>query len=306
MSLPAKDPHSIEPYFLVWCDGDGTNTGAPNDSGELQGATISTVTWTVPTGITEVSHNQTTVTIHGVVYAVNTVCTIWLSGGTDGADYALNCRITTSDLRTLDRAITVSVRAKPVSILSQAEASTVLRCDQDDQNMIDLLPLVDGYIEMATGRDWSQDVRIRPEAKSAARMLLVRWHEDPGGMAAGSALGFGLTAALTQLEALALQLKTAGTPDEPLRLVNTNIDGYMAVDASFVLAFSYPMGSGATARVSLGGVTTINTLDVSGRVMTITPVAHLAPNTSYILMIDYAPDIYGRTLYREIAIITAG
>jgi hypothetical protein len=39
--------------------------------------------------------------------------------------------------------------------------------------------------------------------------------------------------------------------------------------------------------------------------MTITPAANLAPNTSYILKIDYAPDVFGRTIYREIAIITA-
>lgn len=192
------------------------------------------------------------------------------------------------------------------NILSFGEAATVLRCEETDKGMIDLLPIVDAYIYQATGRDWSQDETIRLEAKSAARMLLVRWHEDPGGMGAGGALGFGMSAVLTQLEALALQLRTAGTPDEPLRLVNTNVDGYMAVDASFVLAFSYPMDPGATARVHLVGVTTTNTLDVSGRILTITPLADLAHSASYILMIDYAPDIYGRTLYREIAIITAG
>jgi len=192
------------------------------------------------------------------------------------------------------------------NILTELEGAAVLRCDENDQNMLDLLPQVDGYIQYATGRDWTVDSPIRAEAKAAARMLLVRWHEDPGGMGAGGALGYGLAAALMQLEALALQLRTAGTPDEPLILVNTNIDGYMAVDARFVLAFNYPMDPGSTARVHLVGVTTTNTLDVSGRILTITPLADLAHSASYILMIDYAPDIYGRTLYREIAIITAG
>ena len=310
MSLPSKDPNSIEPYFIIWCGEGGINTGGVTDTGELQGATISTVAWTVPTGITEVTHNQQSVTIHGVVYAANTVCTIWLSGGIDGVDYELNCRITTSDSRTLDKAITISVRAKPVTILSQAEAATVLRCEQDDPNMIDLLPLVDGYIRQATGRDWSQDTWVRPEAKAAARMLLVRWHEDPGGMASGSALGYGLAAILTQLEALALQLKTLGTPDEPLAIIITNIDGYMAVGASFVLVFNHKMDASATLLVtledaSLAPVTATNTLDVTGRIMTIKPAADLDPATSYTIVIDYAGDIFGQTLYKEIAFFTA-
>jgi hypothetical protein len=310
MSLPSKDPNSIEPYFIIWCGEGGINTGGVTDTGELQGATISTVAWTVQTGITEVTHNQQSVTIHGVVYAANTVCTIWLSGGIDGVDHELNCRITTSDSRTLDKAITISVRAKPVTILSQAEAATVLRCEQDDPNMIDLLPLVDGYIQMATGRDWSQDVRIRPEARAAARMLIVRWHEDPGGMASGSALGYGLAAILTQLEALALKLATTGTPDEPLAILSTNIDGYMAVGASFVLVFNHKMDASSTSlvtleEVDLSPVTATNTLDATGKIMTITPAADLDPATSYVIEIDYAPDIYGQTIYREISFVTA-
>ena len=91
------------------------------------------------------------------------------------------------------------------SILTTAEAANVLRTTQDDQTMLDLLPQVDAYIKNATGRDWTLDTPISPEAKSAARMLLVRWHEDPGQMAAGT-LTFGLTAALVQLEAIALEL----------------------------------------------------------------------------------------------------
>ncbi len=108
--LASKDPANVEPYFIVWCDEDGTNTGAAADDGELQGATISTVTWTVPTGITKDSSNQNAVTIRGVAYAVNTVCTIWLSGGTAGTDYDILCHITTSDARTLEQTITIPCR----------------------------------------------------------------------------------------------------------------------------------------------------------------------------------------------------
>lgn len=70
--------------------------------------------------------------------------------------------------------------------------------------MLDLLPQIDAYIRMATGRDWTVDSPVNPLAKSAARMVLVMWYENPGMMAGGAtALNFGLTSALTQLEAWA-------------------------------------------------------------------------------------------------------
>lgn len=106
---PAKDPNSVEPYYIVWCSKDGTNTGSALDTGELQGATISSATWTVPSGLTKDSSNQAAVTIRGVNYAINTVTTIWLSGGTAGVDYEVHCRIVTSDARTLDRTVRVRV-----------------------------------------------------------------------------------------------------------------------------------------------------------------------------------------------------
>ena len=109
--LPSKDPDSVEPYFIVWCDKDGTNDGSTSDEGELQGATISTDTWTVPSGITKDSDNTSAVTIAGVTYGANTVCTIWLSSGTVDTEYALSCRITTSDSRTLDKSIVIPVRS---------------------------------------------------------------------------------------------------------------------------------------------------------------------------------------------------
>lgn len=108
--LPSKDPDDIEPYFVVWCDKDGTNSGAVADDGELQGATISTSTWTVPSGITKASDNTDAVTINGVSYGANTVATIWLSSGTNNTDYEIVNKITTSDGRTLSKSITIPVR----------------------------------------------------------------------------------------------------------------------------------------------------------------------------------------------------
>jgi hypothetical protein len=72
-----------------------------------------------------------------------------------------------------------------------------------------LLPLVDTYLANATGYDWAEDpCEIPMEAKSAARMLLAMWHENPAMInMPGSSLGFGLAAVLIQLKALALALQ---------------------------------------------------------------------------------------------------
>jgi len=92
------------------------------------------------------------------------------------------------------------------NILTAAEAANVLRCEVDDLLMLDLLEQVDAYINNATGRDWTLDNPICPEAKSAARILLVRAHEDPGAMSQPvDSLSWGLQACLMQLEALALE-----------------------------------------------------------------------------------------------------
>lgn len=94
------------------------------------------------------------------------------------------------------------------NILTAPEAAAVLRCEETDQVMLDLLSQIDEYIENATGRDWSGDDPVWPTAKAAARMLVVLWHEDPGVLAANvGSLGFGLRATLTQLEALAQRWK---------------------------------------------------------------------------------------------------
>jgi hypothetical protein len=106
-----KDPNSVEPYFFVWCDLDaGTNVSG--DDGELQGATISTKTITAAAGITVDSSSLAAVTVNGVSYAINTVVTVWLSGGTDGVDYNVTCRIVTSDSRTLEKTMVVPVKSQ--------------------------------------------------------------------------------------------------------------------------------------------------------------------------------------------------
>lgn len=94
-------------------------------------------------------------------------------------------------------------------ILTAEEAAIVLRCEEDDPNMLVLLPAIDAYIEMATGRRWQDDDPVHELAKNAARILLVRAHEDPGAMAQPPvSLSWGLAATLTQLEALAYRYFT--------------------------------------------------------------------------------------------------
>jgi hypothetical protein len=196
------------------------------------------------------------------------------------------------------------------NILTAAEAATVLRCDVADANMLQLLPSVDAYIDRATGRDWAVDAVIRPEAKSAARMLLVRWHEDPGGMAAGNALGFGLSAVLVQLEALALLLETDGVPDEALAIAANNLADKMNIAANLVLIFNHPMAAGAVNQVVLKDssgvvVASTNTLDITSKILTINPDANLTAGSTYTIVITAAADAYGQTLTADLIFTTA-
>lgn len=196
------------------------------------------------------------------------------------------------------------------TVLTAAEAARVLRLEASDGIMLDLLPQVDAYLEQATGRDWTGDDPIHSQAKVAARILLVRWYEDPGALANEAVLGLGFSAALTQLEALALELETTGAPDSPLKLVRTNIQGDMAVGASLVLVFSHALASGATGLVTLASaagasVTVTNNLDATSKILTVNPDSDLNPATSYQLSLDDVPDAYGRTLATEIGFTTA-
>lgn len=88
------------------------------------------------------------------------------------------------------------------NVLSAVEAALFLRCDVDDQVMLQLLPLVDEYLLSATGHDWAADATIHPAAKSAAGMALITWYDNPGlvGMAPTAMLGL-----VMQLEAEALK-----------------------------------------------------------------------------------------------------
>ena len=83
-----KDPDEIVNFGIDWVDYLGSET-------------ITGSSWTVPSGITEVSSAFT-----------DTQATIKLSGGTLGATYRVTNRITTSAGETVDQSIDVEVIEK--------------------------------------------------------------------------------------------------------------------------------------------------------------------------------------------------
>ncbi len=80
-----KDPDAVLPYKIDW-------------SAWLAGATISTSSWIVPSGLAKDSDSFT-----------STIATVVLSGGTAGETYRVTNRITTNDGRTDDRSISLRV-----------------------------------------------------------------------------------------------------------------------------------------------------------------------------------------------------
>ena len=85
---PNKDPDEVLDYEIDWTD-------------RLAGDTISTSTWTVPAGITKDSDVKT-----------DSTTTIWLSSGTLGATYQVLNRIVTTDGRTMDQTVSISISDK--------------------------------------------------------------------------------------------------------------------------------------------------------------------------------------------------
>ena len=88
MFAATKDPQATLDYRFDW-------------SLWLVTDTIVSVTWTVPSGITQTAATNTT-----------TTATIWLSGGSVGTKYTVACRITTTAGRIDERSLIVSVIQK--------------------------------------------------------------------------------------------------------------------------------------------------------------------------------------------------
>ena len=86
-----KDPEGKMDYIVDW-------------AAWLNGDTISTSSWTVPSGITKSSDPAASKT--------DTTATVWLEGGTVGADYDIINSIVTAAGRKDDRTFRVSVVEK--------------------------------------------------------------------------------------------------------------------------------------------------------------------------------------------------
>ena len=84
-----KDPDAVLDYGFDW------------SAWLASGETISTSTWTVPTGITKDSDEKG-----------DTSTKIWLSGGEDGETYAIANKVVTSAGRTDERSFDVVVEER--------------------------------------------------------------------------------------------------------------------------------------------------------------------------------------------------
>ena len=83
-----KDPDAVLDYEFDWSAWLGTDT-------------IATHTVTAPAGLTVDSTEATTTTV-----------TMWLSGGSVGASYAVACHIVTAAGREDDRTVTITVQER--------------------------------------------------------------------------------------------------------------------------------------------------------------------------------------------------
>lgn len=88
ISWPNKTASEVKDYSIDWFE-------------ELGADTITSSTWTVPSGITQ---NSAT--------ATETVVTIWLSGGTAGQSYEIRNVIVTDDGRTYERSASIFIEGR--------------------------------------------------------------------------------------------------------------------------------------------------------------------------------------------------
>jgi len=85
-TLVRKDPDSVSDYVFDFYDSGNAFLGS--------GDTISTATFTATTGLTIDSQSYST-----------TTATVWLSGGTVGQVYTVNCRMVSAAGRTKDASV---------------------------------------------------------------------------------------------------------------------------------------------------------------------------------------------------------
>ena len=108
---PPIDPSDVDIRHAIFCSESGLNDGSASDSGDLQGATISTIdSVTAGTGLTVDSSNKNQTVIQETTYAINTIVNVWLSAGVDQTYTTVTIKVTLSDSRELERSFAIEVK----------------------------------------------------------------------------------------------------------------------------------------------------------------------------------------------------
>ena len=108
---PAIDPADVDVRHAIFCSESGLNDGSELDSGDLQGATISTIDSVIAgTGLTVNSSNKNQTVIQATTYAVDTIINVWLSAGLDQTSTTVTIKVTLSDARELERSFGIEVK----------------------------------------------------------------------------------------------------------------------------------------------------------------------------------------------------
>lgn len=110
LNWPNKDPDEVADYEIVWTE-------------RLDGDTITSSTWIVPSGLTKDSDSH-----------VGGTTTIWLSGGVDGAVYKLVNRVVTVGGRTLEEKVQIAVQSADGGLVTLRQAKRHLRVYHDDDD----------------------------------------------------------------------------------------------------------------------------------------------------------------------------
>jgi len=154
------------------------------------------------------------------------------------------------------------------NILTAAEAANYVRTDTNDAVMLMLLPMVDEFVQRATGRDWTADSTINDIAKAAAGMLLVSWYDNPSQAGIEGVMPFGLTNVLSQLEAEALKYRKrmfAGSNGPGGLWLSMARKGDQVVSLTGVYGVSGSQVSSFESTISvIGQIQQISSSDLSG------------------------------------------
>lgn len=103
MSTPIKDPEAVLDYMVDW----GSEALPARKRWLKDGDQIATSSWRIDP---DVGDDQLSMTTGGDHTEATT--TVWLEGGTNGVDYDLINRITTTQGRSDERTFTILVRAR--------------------------------------------------------------------------------------------------------------------------------------------------------------------------------------------------